>query len=114
MGNNLINTLLNSTVSIIVSILFFSLLTSNLFWDSQTVQPNRNLTAFETVNENYNSHFATIYEFVFSKGDSTLSEQNEKGKSDTFYYILGIFILIASGFILKQRYEQYVKQRDGL
>jgi hypothetical protein len=108
------NTLLNLTATTVISVLLFSLFTSNLICNVQTIQPSCKLINLEVVNEKSNSHFATLYEFIFSKSDSTLSEQIEKDKSDLFYYILGILILIASGFILKQRYEQYLKQRDGL
>ena len=53
------------------------------------------------------------YEF-FNSSDTSSSVTNKEEKSDLFYYILGIIILIAAGFILKQRYEQYLKQRDKL
>ncbi len=50
----------------------------------------------------------------FNAGDTSSSITNKEEKSDLFYYFLGIIILIAAGFILKQRYEQYLKQRDNL
>jgi hypothetical protein len=50
----------------------------------------------------------------FNSSDTSSSVTNKEEKSDLFYYILGIIILIAAGFILKQRYEQYLKQRDNL
>ena len=50
----------------------------------------------------------------FNENDTSSSITNKEEKSDLFYYALGIFILIAAGFILKQRYEQYLKQRDNL
>ena len=50
----------------------------------------------------------------FNANDTSSSVTNKEEKSDLFYYILGIIILIAAGFILKQRYEQYLKQRDNL
>ena len=50
----------------------------------------------------------------FEPGDTSSSVTHKGEKSDLFYYVLGIIILIAAGFILKQRYEQYLKQRDNL
>ncbi|MHA2100822.1 MAG: hypothetical protein ACW99A_19290 [Candidatus Kariarchaeaceae archaeon] len=39
-------------------------------------------------------------------------EQEER--SDLFYYILGIIILIVSAFILRQRYKQYLEEKNKL
>ena len=50
----------------------------------------------------------------FNVSDTSSNTTNKEEKSDLFYYVLGILILIAAGFILKQRYEQYLKQRDHL
>ena len=50
----------------------------------------------------------------FNDSDTSSSVKNNKEKSDWFYYVLGVMILIAAGFILKQRYKQYLKQRDNL
>jgi len=50
----------------------------------------------------------------FNASDTSSSDTNEVEKSDWFYYVLGIVILISAGFILKQRYEQYLKQRENL
>jgi len=50
----------------------------------------------------------------FNESDTSSSGTNKEEKSDLFYYVLGIIILIAAGYILKQRYEQYLKQRDNL
>ena len=50
----------------------------------------------------------------FNARDTSSSDINEEEKSDWFYYVLGIVILISAGFILKQRYEQYLKQRENL
>ncbi len=49
-----------------------------------------------------------------NESDTSSSVVNKEEKSDLFYYVLGIAILIAAGYILKQRYEQYLKQRDNL
>ncbi|UCH66682.1 MAG: hypothetical protein JSW63_06035, partial [Ignavibacterium sp.] len=38
-----------------------------------------------------------------------LQEEEKKERSDLFYYILGILILIISAFILRQRYKQYLE-----
>ena len=50
----------------------------------------------------------------FNASDTTSNATNKEEKSDLFYYVLGTIILIAAGFILKQRYEQYIKQRYNL
>jgi hypothetical protein len=50
----------------------------------------------------------------FKASDTTSNIKSEDEKSDLFYYVLGTIILIASGFILKQRYENYLKQRNNL
>ena len=55
-----------------------------------------------------------IADEFFEEKDTSSSVTGEEEKSDLFYYVLGILILIAAGFILKQRYEQYLKQRDIL
>jgi len=65
--------------------------------------------------ENNQIVYATLIDDeFFNASDTTSSATNKEEKSDLFYYILGILILIAAGFILKQRYEQYLKQRDNL
>jgi len=46
--------------------------------------------------------------------DFTYPLQKEEERSDLFYYILGIIILIISMFILRQRYREYLKERDKL
>jgi len=50
----------------------------------------------------------------FNASDTSSNVTNKEEKSDWFYYVLGIIILIAAGFILKQRYAQYLKQRGNL
>ena len=45
--------------------------------------------------------------------NSPLPEEEEK-RSDLFYYILGILILIISAFILRQRYKQYLEEKNKL
>ena len=50
----------------------------------------------------------------FNANDTTSNVTNKEEKSDLFYYVLGTIILIAAGLILKQRYENYLKQRDNL
>ena len=69
----------------------------------------------KVVIENNQIIYATfINDEFFNASDTSSSVTNEEEKSDLFYYILGILILIAAGFILKQRYEQYLKQRENL
>lgn len=46
--------------------------------------------------------------------DSSDLKETREEKSDTFYYILGIIILIASAILFKQRYEQYLKDKDRI
>ena len=66
-------------------------------------------------NQNYQIVCAEFFDAeFFEPGDTSSSVTHKKEKSDLFYYVLGIIILIAAGFILKQRYEQYLKQRDNL
>ena len=49
----------------------------------------------------------------FHTSDTSSRVTNKKEKSDWFYYVLGIIILIAAGFILKQRYEQYLQLKQN-
>ncbi|MCH9028957.1 MAG: hypothetical protein IH819_04945 [Bacteroidetes bacterium] len=49
----------------------------------------------------------------FHTSDTSSSVANKEEKSDWFYYVLGIIILIAAGFILKQRYEQYLQLKQN-
>ncbi len=65
--------------------------------------------------ENNQLMYATfIDDQFFNASDTSSSVTSKEEKSDLFYYVLGILILIAAGFILKQRYEQYIKQRENL
>ena len=43
--------------------------------------------------------------------DITSPLQVEEKKSDLFYYILGILILIIAAFILRQRYKKYLEEK---
>jgi hypothetical protein len=45
---------------------------------------------------------------------SLLPDEEEEKRSDLFYYILGIIILIVSAFILRQRYKQYLEEKNKL
>ena len=45
---------------------------------------------------------------------SPFQVEEREEKSDLFYYILGILILIISGFILRQRYKQYLEEKKKL
>jgi hypothetical protein len=115
MQNRSINTSFNFTISLFISFFFMSVSTPNLFLNFGLEKIVGIQTLSDLSNDSNHSDFAKIF-IVVNDGppDSTLNKSDEKDKSDLFYYILGIFILIASGFILKQRYEQYLKQRDGL
>ncbi len=67
------------------------------------------------VMENNQIVYATLIDDeFFNASDTSSSVTNKEEKSDLFYYVLGVMILIVAGFILKQRYEQYLKQRDNL
>jgi hypothetical protein len=69
----------------------------------------------KVVIENNRIVYATfIDDEFFNASDTSSSVTNKEEKSDLFYYVLGVMILIAAGFILKQRYEQYLKQRENL
>ena len=49
----------------------------------------------------------------FHSSDTSSRVTNKEEKSDWFYYVLGIIILIAAGIILKQRYEQYLQLKQN-
>jgi len=66
--------------------------TKNVIWNYQIVYA-------EFIDDEY-----------FDPSDTSSSITNKGEKSDMFYYVLGIIILIAAGFILKQRYEQYLRR----
>jgi len=88
--------------------LFINLCNSLELIRKETLQP-------KIVIENNQILYAKfIGDEFFDESDTSSSVTNKKEKSDLFYYILGIIILIAAGFILKQRYEQYLKQQDKL
>lgn len=61
--------------------------------------PNSNYAAFIPVHKPQTS-------------DTTSSKLTKNSKSDLFYYLLGIAILIAAGYIFKKRYEDYLKERN--
>lgn len=46
--------------------------------------------------------------------DSTSNIDSDDKKSDAFYYILGITILIVAAILFKKRYEQYLHDKDKL
>jgi hypothetical protein len=73
-------------------------------------------------------HKRSIYEFINKQQgvnynqaqiipvgiDPPFQDKEEEKRSDLFYYILGILILIVSAFILRQRYKQYLEEKDRL
>ncbi len=85
----------------------------NFFNSSELIQ--KEISHPKIVIENNRIVYAKFIDYkFFNASDTSSSVTNKEEKSDLFYYILGIIILIAAGFILKQRYEQYLKQRDKL
>jgi hypothetical protein len=52
--------------------------------------------------------------FILAGINPPLQDEEEEKRSDLFYYILGILILIVSAFILRQRYKQYLEEKDKL
>ena len=95
--------ILNSLIVVII-LYCFSSTTINKHIPYDTNQ----LHNYSTIDLQVN--YATI--FYDESVDSTLQETKNKKESDIFYYVLGILILIAAGFILKQRYAQYLKEKD--
>ena len=95
--------ILNSLIVVIILYCFLSV-TINKHVPYDTNQ----LHNYSTIDLQVN--YATI--FYDESVDSTLQETKNKKESDIFYYVLGILILIAAGFILKQRYAQYLKEKD--
>ena len=65
---------------------------------------------FQKISTDYKFTYASLVQ----ETDSSDEHKNEKEKSDLFYYILGIVILIAAGIIFKQRYAQYLKDKNTL
>ncbi len=95
-------------VLVTIFILFIHLSNSSELIHKEILHP-------KIVIENNQIVYATfIDDEFFNASDTSSSVTNKEEKSDWFYYALGILILIAAGFILKQRYEQYLKQRENL
>ncbi len=98
------------TKAILVTIFFLFIHLSN---SSELI--HKEILHPKIVIENNQIVYATfIDDEFFNASDTSSSVTGEEEKSDLFYYVLGILILIAAGFILKQRYEQYLKQRENL
>ena len=101
---------------------FTSLQTSNNF----IIIPSVNLDGVQTnnieENANRNEEMSIIeqtlpyHQFNFLKAAfvSYLQVEEKEERSDLFYYILGILILIVSAFILRQRYKQYLEEKNKL
>jgi hypothetical protein len=98
------------TKAIIVMIffLFIHLINSSKLIHKEKLHPKI------VIEDNQIVYAKFIDDEFFNASDTSSSVTNKEDKSDLFYYALGILILIAAGFILKQRYEQYLKQRDNL
>jgi ABC-type transport system involved in multi-copper enzyme maturation permease subunit len=96
--------------TILVMILFLFI----YFFNSLELTHKKKLHPNIFIGNNEIAYAEFIDDKFLNDSDSSSSAVNDKEKSDLFYYILGIIILIAAGFILKQRYEQYLKQRDNL
>lgn len=98
------------TKSILVIIFFLFI---HLFNSSELIH-KENLHLKIVIENDQIVYAEFIDDEFFNASDTSSSVTNKEDKSDLFYYVLGIIILIAAGFILKQRYEQYLKQRDNL
>ncbi len=99
---------LTKAISIVISFLFINFINSTELVNKEILLP-------KIGSENNQIVYAKFFDNeFFNEIDTSSSVVNKKEKSDLFYYVLGILILIAAGFILKQRYEQYLKQRDNL
>ena len=76
------------------------------------IDANRNKTIATVDNQD------TIYNYKFNHNlaDLTLTfyDEEKNERSDLFYYLLGILILIISAFILRQRYKQYLDEKKKL
>ena len=101
---------MNFTNAIFVTIFFLFIHLSN---SSEVI--HKEILHPKIVIEKNQIEYATFMDDeFFNVSDTSSSTTNKEEKSDLFYYVLGILILIAAGFILKQRYEQYLKQRENL
>ena len=95
-------------ILVIIFFLFFHLSNSSGLIHKEILHP-------KIVIEKNQIEYATFMDDeFFNVSDTSSNTTIKEEKSDLFYYVLGIFILIAAGFILKQRYEQYLKQRENL
>jgi hypothetical protein len=101
--------LLSKTILVIVFLLLVHFCRSSGLIHGENLNQNKNL---------WGNDQTTYAEFIdaefFDQSDTSSRATNKGDNSDLFYYVLGIIILIAAGFILKQRYEQYLKQHDNL
>ena len=76
---------------------------------------NKNEVVINEKLEYFSKQYSNIsYSAFFILAGNTVPLQKEEKRSDLFYYILGIIILIISALILKQRYKQYQKERDKI
>jgi len=91
---------------------------SSNFMDSQRkylIELNKNEDLRKTKLESVNNHNNKSYNRPsFRLAVITFPSPEEEKRSDLFYYILGIITLIIAMFILRQRYKEYLKERDKL
>jgi hypothetical protein len=100
--------LFTKSILVIIFFLFIHLFNSSELVHEEILHPKIDI-------ENNKMVYAIfIGDNFFNESDTSSSVTSKEEKSDLFYYILGIIILIAAGFILKQRYEQYLKQHHNL
>ena len=100
--------LLTKAILIIIFFLFIHHFNSSELILKEILHPKN------VIDNNQIVYAKSIDNEFFNPSDTSSSTTNKEEKSDLFYYVLGIMILIGAGFILKQRYEQYLKQRENL
>jgi LPXTG-motif cell wall-anchored protein len=88
----------------IPTLLFF------VFFILSTDHSNLLIFTYNKVKTTVQLHNASMLQLA----DSTSNMNTDKEKSDTFYYILGIVILIVAAILFKKRYEQYLHDKDQL
>ena len=95
-----------------VSLVMIFFLSINFFNSSELIHKEILHTRIDIEN-NQIVNVRFIDSEYFNTSDTSSRVTNKEEKSDWFYYVLGIIILIAAGLILKQRYEQYLQLRQN-